>query len=225
MSFELKAALEGNLYEALKEEVAAGERAAMRAMRNVSDRAKQRLRDQITGAGMGQRLANTWRNNLYPSHGTSLDAAALIWTKAPLIIRAFVDGVTINAVKGRYLAIPTDAVPKQVTIAAAGDQYRRKRVTPERLQQAMGVKLRFVPAGHGRRFAMLVLDDAKLTKGGRARQASKTAIAKGHVATVVMFILVPQVRLPKRFDVERVEAMAENELETEVVAQWKAETG
>lgn len=220
MSLEFKAALEGNLNEFLKAEVAAGERAAMSAMRNVAGRAKLRLRDQINSAGMGPRLANTWRDEVYPRRGQSLNPAALIFTKAPLIIRAFNEGATITAVNKQYLAIPTDAVPKNVTIAAPGDQFRRRRVTPQRLEQALGIKLRFVPRpGKG---GLLVLDNARLTKKGLARQASKTAIVKGRVATVVMFILVPQVKLSKRFDVEKVEAQAEAELETEFLAQWEA---
>lgn len=225
MSFELKAALEGNLAEALKAEVAAGERAAMKAVRNVSDRAKLRLRDQVTGAGMGPRLANTWRANVYPSHGQSLNAAALVFTKAPIIVRAFDEGVTIRSKEGFWLAIPTDAVPKNVSFNdASGVRQNRKRVTPGGLERALGVRLRFVYRPG--KASLLVLDDARINKRGFARQASKTAIAKQRgVATVVMFILVPQVRLPKRFDVAKVEATALSELETEIVTQWKAETG
>jgi hypothetical protein len=38
----------------------------------------------VTSAGLGQRLANSWRDRHYPNH--KLDAASLIYTKAPQII-------------------------------------------------------------------------------------------------------------------------------------------
>jgi hypothetical protein len=217
---ELKAAIEGNLLEIAKAEVKAGEEAAQAAIATVSGLGKQRLRDQVTGAGMGQRLGNAWRNDVYPKRGASLNAAALVWTKAPVIVDAFNRGVEISAAGGGWLAIPTDAVPRSIMAAVGGDQARRKRSTPELIEQAMGIKLRFVPP-NGRRPALLVMDDAALTKAGRARGAAKGKIAKGHVTTVVMFILVKQVRLPKRFDIARVENQMADELPAEFLRQWQ----
>lgn len=207
---ELAAALEGNLQDIYKAELLAGERACMAAMGIAIAYGKQRLRDQTTGAGLGPRVANAWRSKVYPSSGQSLDAAGLVFSKASKIIRAFNDGVTIRSSKGKFLAIPTDAAPKSVG---------GKRATPALVEQALGIKLRFVPRRGGRP-ALLVADNARLTSKGRGRRASPTAIGKGRVATVVMFVLLPQVRLPKRLNVERVGEEAADVLETQIVRQW-----
>ena len=42
------------------------------------------------GSGLGQRLANSWRDRHYPNQ--KIDAASLVYTKALQIIRAFVEG-------------------------------------------------------------------------------------------------------------------------------------
>ena len=63
----------------------------------------------MTSAGLGQRLANSWRDKHYPNQ--QLDAASLVYTKAPQIIRAFDDGAVIRSRRGRFLAIPTENAP------------------------------------------------------------------------------------------------------------------
>lgn len=223
MALGIKAALQGNLRVDMEKELAAGEQASMRAMRSVAGRAKQRLRDQVTGAGMGQRLANTWREEVYPRRGSSLNAAALVFSRAPQIVRAFNEGVTIRSANGFYLAIPTEAVPKNLSFVdpGSGTFRRNARATPRGVEQALGLKLRLVYRGGGRP-SLLVADDARLSKRGLARRAAKTKIAKGQVATVVMFILVPSVRLPKRFSVSRVESQAAAELPLALVSEWNA---
>lgn len=220
MSLALTAALEGNLAEMLRAEVVAGERAATAAMMNVTGRAKQRLRDQVTGAGLGRGLANAWRSDVYPKGRNSLNAAGFIHTRAQQVIRAFNEGSLIRSSKGFFLAIPTKAVPSNLSFIdpVSGNLRRRQRATPRAVEQALGLKLRFVYRPG--RASLLVADQARLTAKGMARRASKTSIAKGKVATVVMFILVPQVRMPKRLDVARVQAAAEAELPDEIVRQW-----
>jgi hypothetical protein len=74
-------------------EMAAGERAVTAAATNF----KTAWRGQITGAGPGQRLVNTIRSELYPKGKPSLNAAALVWSKAPQIISAHDAGALISA--------------------------------------------------------------------------------------------------------------------------------
>jgi hypothetical protein len=50
------------------------------------------LRGQVTGAGLGERLAKSWRGDLYPKGGMSINAAGFVYTKAPEIIGAFAYG-------------------------------------------------------------------------------------------------------------------------------------
>ena len=68
-------------------------------------RLRTELRRQVTSAGLGQRLANSWRDKHYRNQ--KLDAASVVYTKAPQIIRAFDEGAVIRSRRGRFLAIPT----------------------------------------------------------------------------------------------------------------------
>ena len=65
------------------------------------------LASQVTGAGLGQRLANTIRANRYPRSGESINAASLVFSRAPKIVDAFDRGALIRSKHGFYLAIPT----------------------------------------------------------------------------------------------------------------------
>jgi hypothetical protein len=66
---------------------------------------------QVANAGLGQRLANSWRDKHYPNQ--KLDAASLLYTNAPQIIRAFDEGAVIRSRRGRFLAIPTENAPRR----------------------------------------------------------------------------------------------------------------
>jgi len=56
---------------------------ASAAMRETTPIAKQELRAQVTSAGLGTRLANTWRSEVYPRSSVSLNPGGYIWSKAP----------------------------------------------------------------------------------------------------------------------------------------------
>jgi Family of unknown function (DUF6441) len=75
----LQADMEAELRD-LEQAVAAGVKEAGRGL-------KADVRRQVTSAGLGRRLANSWRDKHYPNQ--KLDAASLVYTKAPQIIRAF----------------------------------------------------------------------------------------------------------------------------------------
>jgi Family of unknown function (DUF6441) len=91
-----------------------------------------------------------------------------------------------------FLAIPTAAAGKSGRSAVGS----REKITPEGWQRRTGLKLRFVYR-RGRP-SLLVVDDARInTRGFAARNRRKTG-----QASVIVFILVPQVALKKRLDVE-----------------------
>jgi hypothetical protein len=66
------------------------ERAVATGTREAGRGFRTELRRQVGSAGLGQRLANSWRDRHYPSQ--KLDAASLVWTNARQIIRAFDEG-------------------------------------------------------------------------------------------------------------------------------------
>jgi hypothetical protein len=61
------------------------ERAVSSGTREAGRGLKTELRRQVASAGLGQRLANSWRDKHYPNR--KLDAASPVYTKAPQIIQ------------------------------------------------------------------------------------------------------------------------------------------
>jgi hypothetical protein len=192
----LIAAIEGDLRQVVAAEVRGAERAVTRGIRAGTEGLKTDLRTQVTAAGLGPRLARTWRSRLYPEGETSVEAAGFVWSKAPRIVQAFYEGASIRSRSGFWLAIPTPAAPKR---GVGG-----KRISPSTFPEHNLGKLRFVYRRNGP--SLLVVDNlvARSGKRGGFRRASATAQRTGRgLATVVMFIMVPQVKLRKRLDIDR----------------------
>ncbi|CAA7619693.1 DUF6441 family protein [Magnetospirillum sp. SS-4] len=210
---KLAAAITGDLRKIMAEEVKEAEDAVTAAMRQAADGLKADLRRQVTEAGMGQRLANTWRAELYPKGRKSIKAAGFVFTRAPTIIRAFDQGAVIKSKHGFWLAIPTPA---------AGTGARGKRMTPGLWEQMHGSRLRFIY----RRGApsLLVAENmrARTGKRGGFAKGSASALRSGRgMISVVMFILVPQVSLKKRLDVDGVAERWASALPELIVRNWR----
>lgn len=192
----VKAELIGDLREFARDEYLLLEHAVTGGVARAGRGLQSTLRGQVVSSGLGRRLANAWRLNVYPKGGdVSADAAAVVGTKAPHLIRAFDEGATIRSRDGFFLAIPSNAAPAK---GVGG-----KRLTPSNFPEASLGKLRFVYRRNGP--SMLVVDNQRVRKGKRAGFAlsrSKRALATGRgLATVPMFFLFPQVKLRKRLDV------------------------
>ncbi|BAE49183.1 DUF6441 family protein [Paramagnetospirillum magneticum] len=210
---KLAAAISGDLRKIMAEEIKAAEDAVTAAMRQAADGLKADLRRQVTEAGMGQRLANTWRAELYPKGRNSIKAAGFVFTRAPTIIRAFDQGAVIKSKHGFWLAIPTPA---------AGTGARGKRMTPGLWEQMHGSRLRFIY----RRGApsLLVAENMRVRTGKRGgfAKGSASALRSGRgMTSVVMFILVPQVSLRKRLDVDGVAERWASALPELIVRNWR----
>ena len=96
----LMAALSGDLDQMLADEVRIAEQAVTQSIREATDGLKTELRNQITGAGLGQRLANTWRGEVYPKGQMSIKAAGLVYSRAPEVVGAHAQGATIHPKTG-----------------------------------------------------------------------------------------------------------------------------
>jgi Family of unknown function (DUF6441) len=143
------------------------------------------------------RLANTWRGEVYPKGQQSIGAAGYVWSKAPGIVRLYAEGALIRSKQGLFLAIPTPAAGR------FGDA--RRKITPGAWERIHGLRLRFVYR-RGRP-SLLVADNARLTKRGRA--VANIGRSRGAVftrlsgrTTIPLFILVPQVTVRRRLDVD-----------------------
>ncbi len=202
----LKLDISPDLAAMMAAEIAAGERAVTTAVREAGTSLKTAWRGQITGAGLGQRLANTIRSEQFPKGKPSLNAAALVWSKAPVIIGAHDVGPLIRSKNGFWLAIPTEA---------AGKSLRGGRVSPREWERRTGLRLRIV---HRRMGPSLLVAEAQLNTRGRA-VASRSRTGRG-VVTVPIFLLVPQVKLPKRLDLARDAERAHEAVPKLIAASW-----
>ena len=203
---KLKLDITPDIVAMMAAEVVAGERAVTGAMREAGTSLKTAWRGQITGAGLGRKLANSIGSQTYPKVGQSLSAAALVWSKAPVIIGAHNTGPLIRSKNGFWLAIPTPA---------AGKGARGGRITPGEWERRRGLRLRFVYRRTGP--SLLVAEGRLNTKGQTVMSRSKTG--RGKVSAPI-FLLVPQVKLPKRLDLARDAERAHDALPGLIVANW-----
>ncbi len=190
----LMAALSGELNQMLADEVRIAEQAVTQSIREATEGLKTELRNQITGAGLGQRLANTWRGEVYPKGKLSIKAAGLVYSRAPEVVGAHDRGATIRSKDGFWLAIP---------LPAAGKGPRSKRMTPGLWEKLRGQRLRFIYR-RGKP-SLLVAENQRARQGQRGgfSVASQKAQTTGRgLVSVPMFLLVPQVTLKKKFDID-----------------------
>ncbi|MDR5654239.1 DUF6441 family protein [Ruixingdingia sedimenti] len=203
---KLKLDFDPDIAAMMAAEIAAGERAVSAAIREAGMGLKTAWRGQITGAGLGARLARSIRSESYPKGHASLNAAALVWSKAPVIVGAHDTGPLIRSKTGFWLAIPT---------AAAGKSTRGGKITPGEWERRTGLRLRFV---YRRAGPSLLVAEGRLNTKGRA-VASRSRTGRG-LASVPIFLLVPQVRLRKRLDLARDAERARDAVPGLIVAGW-----
>lgn len=199
-----------DLVAMMRAEVAAGQKAVTVTMAEAGAGLKSAWRGQITGAGLGQRLANSIRSQTYPKGRNSLDAAALVWSNAPEIIGAHDTGPLIRSGNRFWLAIP---------LPTAGKALGGKPITPSMWEKKTGLRLRFVYRSRGP--SLLVADAVRLnTRGQAAVSTSKTG--RGQV-TAPIFLLVAQVKLRKRLDLAWDAERAQAAIPGSIVANWVGE--
>ena len=207
-----------SLQTSMQAELRRIERAVSTGTREAGRGLKTELRRQVGSAGLGQRLANSWRDRHYPNR--QLDAASLVYTKAPQIIRAFDEGAVIRSRRGRFLAIPTESAPRKGTDG--------RRIRPSTFPEHRFGPLRFVPRPSGP--SLLVVDGLRASYSRQTgqlrgfRRATDRARRSGQgLTTVVMFLLVPQVKLRKRLDVARAAERWSAQLPALIDQQLRAE--
>lgn len=201
------------------------------AMREEADEFKQDWRDAILDAGLGHKLANTIRNEVYPRTQNSLDPAAVIWTKAPEIIESYALGATIRPANGgRYLWIPTDEVPKK---------RNGRALDPQEVEARFGRRLVIINPAHwrmktttsaaSRGVAYAGFDGLVIRKSsGRWRNATKNQMTQGHRSYrettrqfVVMFTLVPLVKKKKLLDLDAIAAASNARFPNLLNKHWR----
>ena len=127
----------------------------------------------------------------------SIGAAGYVWSKAPRLVRLYAEGAIIRSRRGLYLAVPTPAA------GTYGDA--RKKIMPGDWERLHGLRLQFVYRPNGP--SLLVANNARLTARGRAvanigRRGGDPFTRLAGRTTVPLFILMPQVTVRKRLDIE-----------------------
>lgn len=182
----VQAFIEGNLGELLRAEAKALEKGCDRALRRASGGIRGQIRRNIARAGFaggGKQLARTVRVSSIRGEGVERNLVVYskaVYPVAPMrpggaidLVQLFAQGATIRAAGGGWLAIPTDYAP------VAGGRGVRRRMSPKEMIAA-GVKLAFLPAGPGR----------------------LVAVRRERGRSIVTHVLVRQVSLRKRYDIQ-----------------------
>lgn len=201
------AGIVGDIAGAMAAEVKAGEEAVTAAMSEASGDLKMRWRQQITQAGLGRRLSNSIQSQVYPKGETSLNAAGFVWSNAPKIIAAHAEGPLIRGKDGFWLAIP---------LPAAGKGRGGRRITPLEWERKTGLGLRFVYRKG--KPGLLVADKARISKAGYAVK-SRAKTGRNQV-TAPIFVLVPQVKLKKRLDLDGPTRSVSGRIPKLIVDKW-----
>jgi len=180
-------------------------RGARTAVEKMAARGKLALRGDVRAAGLGDRLANTWRADIYPkSASVRTHSPAVVFrvsdraktarpnsfgnvstiASAADIIRAHTAGPTIVSRNGLYLAIPTEHTPRR----------GRRFATPAEVENIFNQDLIFI-AGRGRQ--MLAFVDVVRARSGKGfRKATRRRTLDGREKELVlMFVMVPSVTL------------------------------
>ena len=110
----------------------------------------------------------------------------------------------------------TEAGPRSAKrLPAAGKSTRGGRITPGEWERRRGLRLRFV---YRRTGPSLLVAEGRLNTKGQA-VASRSRTGRGKV-TAPIFLLVPQVKLPKRLDLARDAERAVDGVPGLIVANW-----
>lgn len=210
------AALAADIEKHMADEVKRGNVASLAAMKWAADQTKADWRSQVRGAGLGNRLSNAIRGQAYQNATKpSVGAWALVWSKAPKITAAHEQGALIRSASGFWLAIPT---------AAAGRGTGGGKVTPAQWEKRNGRQLRFI---YRKGKTALLIDEGRAAPGNvmvrrRSRGGDRLAAPRTFKnRSVIMFVLVPQVKLKKKLDLFGAAEQVSAALPSRIAALWK----
>ncbi len=150
----------------------------------------------MTQQALGDRVAKTWRLNEYGMESGE-DPAAFVYSNAPDIIKGNMTGGTIVPVAGtRYLAIPTDRVPRR------RGRGGKARMSPEEVEAHFNDDMVLVPGKRpGTLLGFMNLIRARSRSRPGFRPATKGRVRQGRkVKMVLMFTFVKSVRRAKTID-------------------------
>lgn len=195
--------LQGDLAAMMDAERKAGAAAVTRGIR-IAARGLEKDLEAATEAGGLGRLSRAWASQVYPKGKDSLGAAGIVYGKGGERTVGALLGhsrdTVIRAAGRRFLAIPTDSVPRRRGRRGGGD-----RMTPGEVETHFNADLHLIVTPRGK--LLLVL---KAIASSRSRSGFRAAVRRRggrnvrvpETALVPMFVLIPQARLRKRYDID-----------------------
>lgn len=211
--------VQGDPIGLMEAHIDAAEVGVTRGIRIAGEGLKKDWRGQVVASGLGQRLANTVRAQTYPAQGQSIGAAALAYSRAPVVVDAHDRGALIRSAVGLWLAIPLGNVQKMRGATSMGGAPNG-RITPAGWEQKTGRKLRFVyRAGKP---GLLVDDGTPLGRKYTDPVGWKGSKKGGRRnVTVPIFLLIPQAKLRKKLDLDTAAEAWGERLPGLILSNWK----
>jgi len=226
--------------DALESVAADGRAAVTTGIRGATGDLKNTLRAQVRANFVSRSLPTTWQQLDFPKRGQSLRAAGRVFSRVPMIVDAYTQARTIRGKRGQRLAIPTG------WNSARGRRGRGEqglRITTAqmaanptafvvRAKARRDVLLWCLPvaqgearvSARGRRTRALVAGGAVsvATCKDRGRLRRKEALKQGFVP---MFILLREVRLAKRIDLDGPIRATSAAIPRKITAAWRDGAG
>jgi Family of unknown function (DUF6441) len=224
-SGDLAAAMQGRLDAVVAARVKTVETGMTAAMGAVVKRAVTDLRADIAAGGFSNlKLTKTWHGQTLPGGKPVMDPAGWLWNKAPTLLDAFSNGVTITVKNAQFLAIPQGPAKGIVArLNQAGNRTRngfgrfaREENPVARVAAELGVELvAHIDQATGKG-VLVAASPTRLTPRGR--------LAKRQTgANTVLFVLVKQATLRPRIKgramLDEIAARAPGEITSEVASQ------
>lgn len=183
-----KAALKGDLHKILEKKNKALLRSANRAVTLAANDLKKEMIGQTQRAKLGYGLAKSWRVNFYNHNKKNKFKKALVYTKSPHIMEGFEKGGVRKPTHGKWLAIPTENVPKS----------RRKRYTPSNWPKSFP-ELYFAQDTKGNSY-LVGQTIHKTMKSGKSTIRKTNSRNESEAETVIYFFLKKQTNQTKRLN-------------------------
>lgn len=216
-SLDFRVTVSGDLDAMMQSEIRAAARAVKSGVGGATRALKDDWRAQVRSGGLPNSLVNSIRGEVYPKGRDSANAGGLVYTKAPKLTGVFDQGAVITAKNARWLAIPTKWAGRR----GPGVRFP----APAEWSKRTGIRLRFVSLGNG--MAALVAENAWGETDRKGTLKAMKAKGRGKKAAyrrehLMIYILVPQVRLSKRMDLMAAAERIAATVPGRIVSAWRS---
>lgn len=201
----LKLAIQGNYQDVINSRRRAYLTALRGASEDSSNVTKQEIRTDIRRSGLGNRLAGTVQDKIYPARGLSFSPVALIYSKAPHILSTHADGTTVRPRLASRIWIPIEGGP------AANMRIRRGVDRMDAFIDRYGtdaLKIVNIPGRNPIAVMRMLRTDAGQFRKIRAlkplKQRQGPRIGKGNLVDVPVFTLARAVRHQQRLNTRQI---------------------